>query len=109
MRYDLGSGDQDLQLTYVNVSDGIWHDTYVTRYGNQVMLRMDLGEGKYYNESNPNDDHRLIYVYNDRQTYGGAEVYYKKYHTTPTVANVMVASKLRNLRMVLCKIFVNKK
>ena len=93
LRYDLGSDERDLWLTYTNASDGLSHVVTINRYGNQVILKMDHGEGKYYNESFPTDEHRLMFIHDTRQTYGGAEVYYRKYVTQPVVTDVLVSSK----------------
>ena len=80
-------------MKFVNASDGLWHVVTISRYGNQVILKMDQGEGKYYNESLPNEEHRLMYMHDTRQTYGGAEVYYRKYVQEPIVSEVLVSSK----------------
>jgi len=43
--------DKDLTLSNVNVSDGQWHAVSVQRVGQWVVLQMDAGERKYFNES----------------------------------------------------------
>ena len=48
-RYNLGSGEQKLELTYVNASDGQWHTARVDRVGAWVTLKVDGGEGRFFN------------------------------------------------------------
>lgn len=40
-----------MTLTYVNASDGEWHSVFVKRVGQWVVLQVDSGEGRYFNES----------------------------------------------------------
>ena len=47
MRIDLGSDDRVLALPYVNVSDGLWHTARMRRWGNQAVLQLDGGDGRY--------------------------------------------------------------
>lgn len=90
--YDLGSNNQIVPLNYVNVSDGLWHNVSVVRYDNQVILKLDHGDGKYFNQSMPSSQHQLIYVSGYRQVFGGANAYYKTFHNTPTLSKLLVAS-----------------
>jgi hypothetical protein len=48
-RYNLGDGEQNLALTYVNISDGYWHTAKVKRVGQWVTLTVDKGEGRQVN------------------------------------------------------------
>ena len=50
-RFNLGSGEVELRLTYVNISDGQWHTVYVDRHGQWVTLKLDTGEGRWFNET----------------------------------------------------------
>lgn len=59
-RYDLGSGDHILRLSHVNVSDGMQHFVRVMRYGNGAVLRLDSGEGRFYAEHWPSEEHRAL-------------------------------------------------
>jgi hypothetical protein len=59
-RFDLGSDDRMLRLTGINVSDGEKHVARVKRYGNQVILQLDAGEGPLYAEYWPADEHRML-------------------------------------------------
>jgi len=59
-RYDLGTDEYTLRLDEVNVSDGMRHVARVTRYGNQAILRLDSGEGRFYAERWPTSDHRAL-------------------------------------------------
>ena len=77
----------------MNASDGLWHVVTISRYGNQVILKMDQGEGKYYNESLPSEEHQLMNIHDTQETYGGAEVYYKKYVQEPIVTEVLISSE----------------
>lgn len=40
-----------MTLTNFNASDGEWHSVFVNRVGQWVVLRVDSGEGRYFNES----------------------------------------------------------
>ena len=51
LRYNVGSGEQKLQLSFVNVSDGQWHTASVDRVGQWVTLTLDTGEGREFNET----------------------------------------------------------
>lgn len=50
-RFNLGSGEVDLRLSQVNVSDGQWHTVYIDRHGQWVTLKLDTGEGRWFNET----------------------------------------------------------
>ena len=89
---DLGSGDEVLSLNYVNVSDGQWHIVRIGQYGNQLILRLDGGEGKHYAESPPRKEHRLISL-SDKHLFGAADVKYKKYVDSPTRTSDLVDSE----------------
>lgn len=43
--------EQQIALTSVHVDDGQWHFVKVQRYGSAVIMELDGGEGKNYNES----------------------------------------------------------
>ena len=90
--HDLGSGDKVISLPHLNVSDGLWHTVYIRRYGNQAILKVDGGEGRYYNESEPQDDFRLISL-SGKDIFAGAEVEYRPFHSEPDVAEVFENSK----------------
>ena len=92
VKCDLGSGDEDISLDHVNVSDGQWHVVRVTQYGNNLILRLDGGEGRNYAESPPRDQHRLISLSGTR-LFGAADVTYKKYVNTPTRTSVLLHSE----------------
>jgi len=70
-RYDLGSDDRILTLPGVNVSDGMRHFVRVSRYGNGAVLRLDAGEGRFYAERWPSDEHRALRL---EVASGGGEV-----------------------------------
>ena len=64
----------------------------MAQYGNQLILRLDGGEGKYYTESLPRDEHRLIAL-SGKHLFGAADVKYKKYVNTPTRTSVLKNSE----------------
>ncbi|XP_068200505.1 neural-cadherin-like [Palaemon carinicauda] len=43
--------ERNLQISHVAVSDGEWHLASVARFGSKVILSLDEGDGKWYNES----------------------------------------------------------
>ena len=90
---DLGSGDRTLSLPFVDISDGLWHTVFVERHGSQVILKMDGGEGRYYNESLPNDDFPLLLL-DGEYVFGGAAVNYPRFHPDPQVNRVFESSEI---------------
>ena len=50
-RYNLGSGEEMVFLAFVNVSDGQWHTVNVKRLGKSSTIKLDGGEGRYYNRT----------------------------------------------------------
>ena len=89
--YDLGSGDTEISLPNLNVSDGLWHAAFIRRHGNQVTLQVDGGEGRYFNETVPTDDYQLLRL--NGMLFGGAGVVYRPYHKDPVVYNAIEKSK----------------
>jgi len=59
-RYDLGNDDHTISLPDVDVSDGMRHVVRVSRYGNHAVLRLDSGEGRFYTERWPTNEHRAL-------------------------------------------------
>ena len=104
LRCDMGQGDIIVSLTDVDASDGLWHVLTIYRYGNQIIMKMDGGEGRYYNESWPQDAHRYI-ILQDRWTALAASVYYRKYHEFPVVEDGVEDSKL--LTVSHCNVSIN--
>ncbi|XP_066938449.1 neural-cadherin-like isoform X1 [Macrobrachium rosenbergii] len=51
-----------VRLSMVNVSDGLWHSVVVKRYGTIVILTMDGGEGRNYNETSSQSNNELLDV-----------------------------------------------
>ncbi|XP_074646658.1 neural-cadherin-like [Tubulanus polymorphus] len=47
--YALGSEQRTVKLPNVNVADGAWHTAKIERWGKMVFLKLDGGEGRYYN------------------------------------------------------------
>ena len=75
-RYNLGSGEESVSLTFANVSDGLWHTVKVHRVGKMTTLTLDGGEGRKYNETfgNPSS-HQKIRI-SQRQFFAGGDVKY---------------------------------
>ena len=56
-----GDGDAVLSLVDAPASNGQWHTVYMKRIGKWFQLKMDGGEGRYYNESwGPENGHQLF-------------------------------------------------
>lgn len=73
-RYNLGSGEQYLTLSHVNVSDGEWHTVYIDRVGHWLTMRLDGGEGRNFNETVGQDaEHRTIRI-SQRSMIAGGDV-----------------------------------
>jgi len=55
-RFNLGgqrTGDSEVWLTSVGVSDGAWHSVHVERHGQWAVLSLDHGEGSFTNQTLP--------------------------------------------------------
>ena len=90
--YDLGSGNLYLSLDYVEVNDGEWHIVRIRRYGNQAVLRLDSGEGRFYNETYIHDDgHMLMFL--DERVHGAAYVTYQLYTNRAVTSNDLIECK----------------
>ena len=90
-RYDLGSNDRIVALAGVNVSDGVMHLARVERHGNQVVLRLDSGEGQFYAERWPVDEHRLLRL---SSATGGGFVTHNYWTNAPIIQSQIVQSRL---------------
>ena len=86
--YDLGSGNRYLSLDYVDVNDGVWHVVKIGRYGNQAVLQLDTGEGRFYNETWVEEGHQLMYL--DTQAHGTAYVTYQIYTNRAISSNDLI-------------------
>ena len=73
-RYNLGSGEQMVSLSHVNVSDGVWHTANVQRVGQWTELRLDGGEGRYYNETFGVSGGHLEIRISQRNMFAGGDV-----------------------------------
>ena len=49
--YNLGDGETRLPISDVTVSNGQYHQVTLERYGKQMILKLDGGEGRYYTET----------------------------------------------------------
>jgi len=84
-RYNLGAGEQQIVLSYANVSDGGWHTAYVTRVGQWVQLKVDGGEGRNFNESfGFPGGHREIRL-SQRNVFAGGDVRFPSSNSLPLV------------------------
>lgn len=64
-RYSLNSAqieEQQISLTSVQVDDGQWHFVKVNRYGSALMMEIDGGEGKNYNETFTFEGHQWLSI-----------------------------------------------
>jgi len=84
-RYNLGAGDQQIVLSYANVSDGSWHTAHVSRIGQWVELKVDGGEGRNFNESfGFTNGHREIRL-SQRNVFAGGDVRFPSSNSLPLV------------------------
>lgn len=75
-RYSLNAAEVDereLGLTAVQVDDGQWHFIKVQRFGSAVILEIDGGEGKNYNESFQFEGHQWMTVDKQEGLYAGGK------------------------------------
>ena len=63
-----------MALNQVNVSDGQWHTIFVERIGKMAVLKLDSGEGRYYNMSRGSLTAHLQILVARRQFYAGGDV-----------------------------------
>jgi hypothetical protein len=64
-RYSLNSAlieEYQIGLTSVQVDDGQWHFVKIQRYGSAIMMEIDGGEGKNYNESFTFQGHQWLSI-----------------------------------------------
>lgn len=73
-RYNLGSGEEMVSLHHVNVSDGQWHTAYVNRIGKMAIMKLDGGEGRFYNVSLGSNGGHLQIKVAKRLFYAGGDV-----------------------------------
>ena len=84
-RFNLGSGERQVSLSHVNASDGQWHTIRVERTGQWVVLTVDSGEGRFYNETNGNSlDHRHIRL-SQMSMFAGGDVRFPSSNSPPLV------------------------
>lgn len=90
--YDLGKGDNVLSLRDVQVDDGLWHTALVRRLGSKVILDLDCGEGRYHGEMEAKDNLPNLSL-SGKNYAGGADVKYRRFHSSPTVTSSIFNSK----------------
>jgi len=100
-RYSLGSGEQQVALSYANVSDGGWHTAYVNRIGQWVELKVDGGEGRNFNESFgfPGGHHEIRL--SQRNIFAGGDVRFPSSNSLPLVDRDFQNGKLYKRDCVL--------
>nr|KAG5712241.1 hypothetical protein BaRGS_014591 [Batillaria attramentaria] len=75
--YNLGDGEQQLELSQAPVSNGQWHTVNVKRYLQQMTLTLDGGEGRNYNFSRGNPKGKVNLVI-QRFIFAGASISYSQ-------------------------------
>jgi len=85
LRYNVGSGEQNLQLSFVNVSDGHWHTATVDRVAQWVTLTLDTAEGREVNESLGDDRGQGELKVSQRGLLVGADVRFPSTNSAPIV------------------------
>ena len=89
----MGAGERTVSLQQVPVNDGEWHLVIINRYGNNVVLQVDSGEGVYYGESYPVVEYELISL-SDQGLYGAAEVRRKRFTNEPVISFQLLGEHL---------------
>jgi len=87
-RFNCGSGELTVSLTYANASDGQWHVVSVERVGQWVTLKMDGGEGRWFNESTGGVvGGRTLIRISQRSVFAGGDVRFPSSISPPLVDN----------------------
>ena len=84
-RYNLGGGQEIVELSHVNISDGQWHTVYVERIGQWVVLKLDSGEGRYFNETFGVHSGHLHVRVSQRSLFAGGDVRFPSSDSPPLV------------------------
>ena len=92
VRYDLGDGDNILALPNVNISDGLWHDISLSRFGNQIILKLDNGDRDHYAEAWPSNSFHLLAL-DGSAVFGAAQVSYNPWSGEAYVTKALRQSK----------------
>lgn len=72
-------------LSYVNVSDGQWHTVRVDRIGQWAVMKLDSGEGRFFNETfGVRNGHIQIRV-SQRSMFAGGNVRFPSIQSEPLV------------------------
>jgi hypothetical protein len=75
-RYSLNSAqveELEIMLSAVHVDDGQWHFLQLHRYGSTVLLEMDGGEGKNYNETFTFTGHQWLSIDKQEGVFAGGK------------------------------------
>ena len=96
-RYQLGavagqSGDSDVSLTAVDVSDGVWHSVHVERHGQWAVLSLDHGEGSFTNQTLPLSPGggRVQFTIAQQGMFAGGDVRFPSATSSPLVSHDFV-------------------
>lgn len=81
-----------MALPNVNVSDGLWHSVSVSRFGNQMILKLDNGIGDNYAEAWPRNAFRLLAL-DGSAVFGAAQVSYNPWSGEAYVQRALAQSK----------------
>ena len=73
-----GDGDAVLSLVDAPASNGQWHTVSMKRIGKWFQLKMDGGEGRYYNESWGLEDGHHLFALKMYNIVSGAHVVFTK-------------------------------
>jgi len=84
-RYNLGTGEQQLMLSYVNVSDGQWHTVRVNRIGQWAVMKLDSGEGRFFNETFGVPGGHVQIRVSQRSMFAGGNVRFPSIQSEPLV------------------------
>lgn len=75
-RYSLNSAqieESEITLSVVHVDDGQWHFLQLKRYGSAVILEIDGGEGKNYNETFSFTGHQWLTIDKQEGVFAGGK------------------------------------
>lgn len=92
-RYNLGSGEQDVILSHFNVSDGRFHTVKIERVGQWVTMKLDGGEGRFFNESLGVPGRHLNIRISQSSLFAGGDVRFPSSNAPPLVDHDFKDSK----------------
>ncbi len=75
-----------MYLAHVNVTEGQWHTVRVQRVGKSAIMRLDGGEGRYYNRTEGTLNGHMHIKVARRQFYAGGDVKFPA-HNVPAIVD----------------------